>query len=130
MQLYTPLRNEEIRLLRLHPGQSGSPLEADLQTAQLSVPRCDRNTSPAVYGIEKFRNVRKTGLINCKCNNGYEALSYVWGDAIFPNHVWLRGLGGVLITNSLYTALQHLRSTESVRSLWIDALCINQNDLG
>lgn len=57
----------------------------------------------------------------------YEALSYVWGPpgneytiSVDNRETWVRP--------NLFNALQELRSKFSVRTLWIDALCINQND--
>ncbi|KAJ8523080.1 hypothetical protein ONZ45_g415 [Pleurotus djamor] len=61
-------------------------------------------------------------------NPPYEALSYVWGDAsvvreiIFGGRTWP-------VTSNLFVALQYLRSNEESRVVWIDALCINQNDV-
>lgn len=73
--------------------------------------------------------VRIGDSVTCSCTTCYEALSYAWGEAAFPNHIELNRSNTVPITKSLYTALQYLRFTESTRSLWIDALCINQNDV-
>jgi hypothetical protein len=57
----------------------------------------------------------------------YEAVSYYWGD---PNDTRVVYCGGerLHITNSLYTGLRRLRREDSVRVLWADAVCINQND--
>ncbi|AEO64174.1 08acf9fb-117d-4bfd-a2d1-6d1b65a21ac1 [Thermothielavioides terrestris] len=56
----------------------------------------------------------------------YEALSYVWGDATKEKAVLCNGraLG---ITASLERALRRLRLRQP-RTLWIDQLCINQDD--
>ncbi|KAH6612465.1 heterokaryon incompatibility protein-domain-containing protein [Boeremia exigua] len=59
----------------------------------------------------------------------YQALSYVWGSNDNPSHVYVkapRHSGTVSITNNLDSALRYLRSEKKLRSLWIDALCINQ----
>ncbi|KAK4450470.1 heterokaryon incompatibility protein-domain-containing protein [Podospora aff. communis PSN243] len=67
----------------------------------------------------------------------YEALSYAWGD---PNNtegvaVWLEEKkeashhGSIQITRPLAVALRHLRYESEARTMWIDALCINQQDL-
>ncbi|ORY18413.1 heterokaryon incompatibility protein-domain-containing protein [Clohesyomyces aquaticus] len=58
----------------------------------------------------------------------YEALSYVWGNPNFTEHILLNGIE-FMITPSLSSALQHLRLPTEERTLWIDALCINQSDL-
>ncbi len=58
----------------------------------------------------------------------YEALSYVWGDA---NDRETSFLNGVLfkVTRNLYSALRHLRYADRSRTLWIDAICINQGNV-
>jgi hypothetical protein len=58
----------------------------------------------------------------------YEALSYTWGGTELSNSVQIDGksLG---VTHNLYLALQHLRSEDEDRILWIDAMCIDQSDL-
>ncbi|KAI3326824.1 ankyrin [Xylariaceae sp. AK1471] len=58
----------------------------------------------------------------------YEALSYTWGfpentDSIVVNG---RRLG---VTMNLYLALQYLRFRDQDRILWVDAICIDQNNL-
>ena len=55
----------------------------------------------------------------------FEALSYVWGDPSNPHHVTLDKTD-FSVTANLYTALQFLRKPDAARTLWIDALCINQ----
>jgi hypothetical protein len=58
----------------------------------------------------------------------YEALSYVWGKPVFDCIIRCNG-HPVKVTKSLHGALQGLRSSEKERVLWIDQLCINQQDL-
>ncbi len=61
----------------------------------------------------------------------YEALSYVWRDAR-QGLTWANiEVNGDLykIPQNLYDALQSLRPKDHERSLWVDAICINQNDL-
>ncbi|KAK3369681.1 heterokaryon incompatibility protein-domain-containing protein [Lasiosphaeria ovina] len=67
----------------------------------------------------------------------YEALSYAWG----PEHDWASSRIRVhdsqrpwqrrvlKISSALETALRHLRREDATRTLWIDAICINQADL-
>jgi hypothetical protein len=57
----------------------------------------------------------------------YEALSYQWGDqkrlkAIFVNDV------KVAVAENLWLALSSLRHAQHPKSLWADAICINQQD--
>ncbi|KAI9640586.1 hypothetical protein NHQ30_010885 [Ciborinia camelliae] len=57
----------------------------------------------------------------------YEALSYTWGS---PNmyHEFHTKEGAIPITTSLKLALTRLRLLSKSRVLWIDAICINQQD--
>jgi hypothetical protein len=57
----------------------------------------------------------------------YEALSYTWGDAAKVRPILLNGsCWGV--TENLEIALRHLRRETELRTLWVDALSINQGD--
>lgn len=55
------------------------------------------------------------------------ALSYVWGPANFTRKILVSGKP-VYVTDQLYHAMKHLRQRDKPRSIWIDALCIDQND--
>ncbi|PVH78533.1 hypothetical protein DL98DRAFT_357436, partial [Cadophora sp. DSE1049] len=57
----------------------------------------------------------------------YEALSYAWGEPVL-NHEIEFPEGNLPITQHLYSALQKLRPQHQSRRLWVDAICINQND--
>ncbi|KAE9364306.1 hypothetical protein N431DRAFT_431186 [Stipitochalara longipes BDJ] len=58
----------------------------------------------------------------------YEALSYVWGDASVRTYVELCGqLASVTI--NLEAALRAFRLKDCDRTIWADALCINQRDI-
>jgi hypothetical protein len=57
----------------------------------------------------------------------YEALSYTWGPALDTEAV-PPTVDHYEIRPNLYTALRRLRQAKGVRTIWIDALCINQNN--
>ena len=57
----------------------------------------------------------------------YEALSYCWGDANDRQLVTVDGKDFSVTTN-LHIALRYLRNEEDERTLWIDAVCVNQED--
>ncbi|PYI10710.1 HET-domain-containing protein [Aspergillus sclerotiicarbonarius CBS 121057] len=57
----------------------------------------------------------------------YEALSYAWGNPFKSHHIRVNGKH-IPITENLFSALQHLRLSTETRILWVDAVCINQND--
>lgn len=99
---YNPIDLEECSFRLIHlPKQDNGPLRCELFHADL------RDTGD---GME------------------YEALSYTWGD-LHKSHK-LDVNGKILpITRNLYLALQHLRDPREDRILWIDALCIDQENL-
>ncbi|KAF7922873.1 uncharacterized protein EAE97_011037 [Botrytis byssoidea] len=58
----------------------------------------------------------------------YEALSYVWGNPTNKCDINLQG-NSFPVTTNLESALRHLRYRDLPRVLWIDAICINQDDI-
>jgi hypothetical protein len=60
-------------------------------------------------------------------NHLYEALSYTWGGEQKPCYITIKEQ--ILnITQNLYTALLRLRGSSLERIIWVDAICINQED--
>ena len=57
----------------------------------------------------------------------YEALSYVWGNPHPTVFILLNGCR-FGITPNPEAALRHLRDLEVERTLWVDAICINQGN--
>ncbi|PQE32050.1 hypothetical protein CJF32_00001646 [Rutstroemia sp. NJR-2017a WRK4] len=71
-------------------------------------------------------------MIECKLHmhfgsGNYEALSYVWGDSSQKEKLKVNGKV-IDITQNLAFALQCVRDRSISRHLWVDAICINQND--
>jgi hypothetical protein len=98
---YKPLPPLCIRVLSLHPGQAGEPFVCDV-------------------------------IIQLIDSEPYEALSYVWGDptpAIFVKCLDESDEGVLGIGASLATALNAFWYTDRARCIWVDALCINQQDM-
>ncbi|PYH69924.1 HET domain-containing protein [Aspergillus vadensis CBS 113365] len=58
----------------------------------------------------------------------YEALSYVWGSNTRSRTIVLNSCV-FPVTENLYFALSRLRNRQLGRVLWVDAICINQDDL-
>jgi len=58
----------------------------------------------------------------------YEALSYAWGNATQTIDIELNGIIFPATVN-LDAALRALRKPDEPRTLWVDAVCINQSDL-
>ncbi|KAF7515642.1 hypothetical protein G7054_g14475 [Neopestalotiopsis clavispora] len=104
---YKPLGSEQIRLIRLHPGQLDDPIHCSLVTDSTSDP------------------------------SSYEALSYEWGKPYPTHHVFLSDEEAgcsftvpraALVTPNLHDALKSNRRPDRPLVLWIDAICINQQD--
>jgi hypothetical protein len=57
--------------------------------------------------------------------NEFEALSYTWGDTKKHGNIRVDGRIG-LVTRNLSRALADIRSKDSTRVSWVDALCIGQ----
>lgn len=98
---YRPLATgEEFRLLKLFPASS---LRADIHCRLFH------------YSVDQAPQ--------------YECLSYTWGDDKRMQRITVDGLS-FYIRRNLLAALQHLRQAKDARLIWIDAICINQEDNG
>ncbi|KAI1759272.1 heterokaryon incompatibility protein-domain-containing protein [Hypoxylon sp. FL1150] len=97
---YKPLNRNAIRLLQLEPGAYDDPLRGHLDRIDIA-----------------------------KAQQKYTALSYVWGRPDYNQRHFIRiGNGYLQIWGNLNNALRTLRSENRVITLWVDALCINQQD--
>jgi hypothetical protein len=104
--IYSPLVTERsIRLLRILPGLDEEVIRCELQAATLSPPSVEQQPP-------------------------FEALSYVWGPPDPPQNIICNGVVKT-VTPNLASALRRIRASEEFvrRAFWIDALCINQDDL-
>jgi hypothetical protein len=70
------------------------------------------------------RIVHKT-LHDC---SSYHALSYTWGEPVFSKTLVVDKSMRIPITENLDFALRRLRLA-GIRALWVDAICINQQDV-
>jgi hypothetical protein len=97
---YKPVTTSQIRLVTVTQPVQDGPLEASLEHVEL-------NPEDPIK---------------------YTALSYCWGDP--SNLVELPCDGGVLrVTPSLYEALGEIIKFSPHKALWIDQICINQDNL-
>ena len=141
---YEKLSSGQIRLLRLHPAEGSSVLEANLsifyiQSTQ-AVPKIV--VKEAGEYVEPERS-NKTDKVEPEDSNkspekdreasrpAYKALSYTWG--LEPERSSIKILANneaysINIKPNLESALRQLRSQTSYQYFWVDALCINQKD--
>ncbi|KAF2168322.1 hypothetical protein M409DRAFT_21759 [Zasmidium cellare ATCC 36951] len=98
----TPLiaAKRQIRLLEVQPGAFDEPLRCSLRIATLGT----------------FRRPR------------YETISYCWGDSTRQTPIAVDGTA-INVPQSSSDAIRRARVAERPRTIWIDAVCINQTDL-
>lgn len=82
-------------------------------------------SDPVVCGLKK---IRFAGQPSSGEVSSYDALSYVWGSEADPEFINLCQ-NRFAITQNLFEALVCLRLPDSDRILWIDAICIDQQDI-
>lgn len=98
---YQPIDSskEEIRIIHLLPGDFDDTISIELVPVSLS-----SNPPPQ-----------------------YDALSYVWGLEQCETPAFVNGKP-ITITSNLDTALRYFRDRSDEKTLWVDAVCINQKD--
>lgn len=79
-----------------------------------------------LYKLLKFVRLAVTRITKRKPAS-YSALSYVWGDPKCVCDIEVNGKVAK-ITKTLAEALQSIRANTSIRVIWADAICINQED--
>ena len=92
----------EIRLLHLLPGSDSETIRCNL----------------SIHLLDHLSH-----------RQSYEALSYEWGVPGQSSFVEVNGRRH-RIQRNLFAFLKVLRSTNDVRVLWADAICIDQSDVG
>jgi hypothetical protein len=99
---YQPLRHRnEFRILKLEPGEDRDPIKCNLSISR---------------------------LCNASSQSTFDALSYVWGSSETSHTIYLDGWKIPVRTN-LWSFLKEFRSRENSKTLWIDAVCIDQSNL-
>lgn len=128
LDAWTPARSKDaakIRILELHPPARYLkwlprflmflvPLRANLAWAPLR-----QNAAPTKTGP---KSPDKSEMYP-----PYKALSYTWGDNQMTHDIYVNGKK-LTITLSLAFALYHLRPKTKPLRIWIDQICINQED--
>jgi hypothetical protein len=111
------LRSEQTNLIRTSPYTSIDSENGETRLLELA---------PG-----KFDDTIMMRLIPCNVMaddpDPYEALSYCWGTEMTPRMAVLDGVP-MSITANLDCALRHLRFTIVRRTMWVDAISMNQKD--
>ncbi|KAK5170121.1 uncharacterized protein LTR77_004705 [Saxophila tyrrhenica] len=109
---YNPIKDWQIRVLNLHPGHEDDELRGELVTADLFADR----DGVVLHTLQEQVDFR--------------ALSYTWGPHDLPDLTETIRIGenNVAITPMLRGALGAFRLPGESCYVWVDALCINQND--
>ena len=88
--------------------------------------------------IELSRGTNEDSSVDCNITRrrlsdpilSYEAISYTWGDPLALEILFCEGDNAELsITRNCYDALRSLRRSDKSRKIWIDAICINQQNI-
>lgn len=106
--IHRPLKGAEIRLLQIPPRLSHQPSSGQ--------------------GVDDIGNDCKFIHVSLDDNPEFEGLSYAWGDVTDTRQISLDG-DPYTVTTSLYHTLRHLQLDGAFRTIWVDAVCINQADL-
>lgn len=69
-----------------------------------------------------------TRVVSLNEHPDFETVSYVWGDRAAEEAIDVSGTQ-VAVTRNLHAGLLRLRRSRTIRTLWIDQICINQWDL-
>ncbi|KAI0104011.1 heterokaryon incompatibility protein-domain-containing protein [Nemania sp. FL0031] len=95
------------------------PLPEDYHTRALELyPALDTNAP--LHGTFRY--------VDLNVDPFYDAVSYAWGEPNFTEEITMNGDSRLYITQNLRDALIRFRHPVEKRSIWADAICINQND--
>lgn len=130
--LYSPLSPSQIRLLTLLPSDSQDRnIQCTLKQVSLHIKSAREIQYWKVQEpLTRSRTQRRLRQWKSIGQPRYEALSYCWGPDVIYDSIEING-HQVPVRRGLWAALHHLRylSGGKERVLWIDAICINQDDL-
>ncbi|PMD62421.1 HET-domain-containing protein [Hyaloscypha bicolor E] len=131
---YTPLNaaKAEIRLIILLPGGFSDDIEIEIFHVESNYPEEEKNYEERSTNLERTFELLQVG--ESSRTPSYEAVSYAWGSEVDPYFISIRDRGrldsnSLPVTQNLAEAMRYLRREDEARILWIDAVCINQQDL-
>jgi hypothetical protein len=95
--------SEDFRVVTIHPGENAQEIHCTISHTSFRVDSQE-------FNIE------------------YEALSYTWGSNV-KSHAIIFNERILPVTENLLAALRRFRLHDKPRTLWVDAICINQDDI-
>ena len=102
---YVPIESDQIRVLQLMPGEGSERIDCKI----------------FINDVGEAATREKSFQLT------YEALSYTWGDPHSKGCIYIENQR-VEVRENLEAALRRLRYKGYIRSIWVDAISINQDD--
>ncbi|KAK4943013.1 hypothetical protein LTR10_017398 [Elasticomyces elasticus] len=126
--VYEPLRGEadpEIRLVNILPGSFEDPIQINLFHAEIKhyVPPDNSSPPPSQSGSKNVPTAGAGALSSLQM----EALSYAWGNEKLDVDISVNGQL-FKVTPTLELTLRYLRRTDTPRTVWIDAISLDQSN--
>jgi len=125
--VYEPLPQEySIRVVTLQPSpRFDDPIDCDIEFVTLD-PCVSIDLLISNDPAEDFPDLERPDY-------NYTTLSYSWGmdlkgDASLNRSIWIRG-SRLSVTRNLFEGLLKIRARQEPLRIWVDAICINQEDM-
>ncbi|TVY32068.1 Heterokaryon incompatibility protein 6,OR allele [Lachnellula subtilissima] len=100
-----------------------------------SLPLAPDSKSIRVLDLDEARDLSDRGELSGQLRvvsliekPSYLALSYVWGTFASPENTISCGTDSIKITSNCWSALWHIRKAFGQVTIWVDSICINQDD--
>ncbi|KXH68419.1 heterokaryon incompatibility protein [Colletotrichum salicis] len=120
-----PSASTHIRLLELYPSTHRfDAASASASGAPSNTDEGDSDNASSHYSTPLKCAISTTPIATPRL---FKALSYTWGTSGATHSIDVEG-ASFRITASLDTALRHIRLKDEPVTLWIDQICINQED--
>ncbi|KAK4575314.1 WD repeat-containing protein jip5 [Recurvomyces mirabilis] len=117
---------DEIRVFRLYPAAFDGPLRGRLEHVHIEFSFEDIPSD--VGGTWTYGHRAAFGLsLDRGMKVPYTAVSYAWGSSDFTHPLMIDGTS-IKVTETVDVLLRHIRLANRPVTLWLDQICINQND--